>query len=468
MNAKDILVIALGAMIGWGWVVNSGTWIQTAGFMGSILAFAIGGTMIIFVSLTYAELTSAMPQCGGEHVFSYRAMGKNGSFVCTWAIILGYIAVAAFEAAALPSVFTYLFPNFNHVYLYTVAGYDIYLTSIILGTAVSLLIMFVNIAGVKMAAGLQTVLTVFIVGVGIIMLIGSAINGEATNLTDQFWQTDSGNIATSVFKVTCMTPFLFMGFDIIPQAAEEINVPYKRVGRIMILSVVSGIAFYMLMILAICLSMSEGEIDAEMASQTGVVAAKAMEYAFNSPIMGDVLIISGLCGIITSWNSFLMGGSRAMFSMGESRMLPARFGELGKNKTPVAGIVLCGVACIIAQFFGRSVLNWMCDVGSFACCVAYFMVSLSFVILRKKEPDMNRPYKVKKGMAVGIIAVIMAGFIVLLYILPFDWCATLLWQEWIIVAAWVVLGVFFYFFSKKKYGKEFARDIWVEVDKDLL
>ena len=61
MGAWDILVIAFGAMIGWGWVINSGDWITTAGFAGSIIAMLIGGLMVFFVGLTYAELTSAMP-----------------------------------------------------------------------------------------------------------------------------------------------------------------------------------------------------------------------------------------------------------------------------------------------------------------------------------------------------------------------------------------------------------------------
>ena len=89
-SAWDILVIAFGAMIGWGWVVSSGDWIVKGGVLGAALGFVIGGIMIFFIGLTYAELTAAMPQCGGEHVFSHRAMGSTGSFICTWAIVLGY------------------------------------------------------------------------------------------------------------------------------------------------------------------------------------------------------------------------------------------------------------------------------------------------------------------------------------------------------------------------------------------
>lgn len=461
MGAWDILVIAFGAMIGWGWVINSGDWITTAGFAGSIIAMLIGGLMVFFVGLTYAELTSAMPQCGGEHVFSYRAMGPTGSFVCTWMIILGYVATSAFEATALPTVITYLFPDFNQVYLYSIAGKDIYLTTIVLGVGVAILITVINIKGAKTAAILQTVLTAIIAIAGILLVIGSAINGDMGNITGQMWESGAGNTLGSVFKVACMTPFLFIGFDVIPQAAEEINVPYKKIGKIMLLSIFLAVAWYLMIIFAVCYIMPQSEIAKEMMSQNGLVSAKAIEIAFRSPLMGKVLIIGGLCGIITSWNSFLMGGSRALYSMGESLMIPKMFGKLGKNKTPEAAIILCGIACVAAPFFGRGVLVWLVDAASFGCVIAYMFVSISFCILRKKRPKMERPYKVKAGKFVGVMAVLMAGFMTLLYIIPASFSAALVWQEWVVVGIWLALGVFFYFYSKRKYGAEFGRDIFI-------
>ena len=464
MGAWDILVIAFGAMIGWGWVINSGDWITTAGFAGSIIAMLIGGVMVFFVGLTYAELTSAMPQCGGEHVFSYRAMGPTGSFVCTWMIILGYVATSAFEATALPTVITYLFPKFNQVYLYSIAGKDIYLTTILLGVGVAVLITFINIRGAKTAAILQTVLTAIIAIGGILLVVGSAVNGDGANITGQMWESGTGTTLGSVFKVACMTPFLFIGFDVIPQAAEEINVPYKKIGKIMLLSIFLAVAWYLLIIFAVCYIMPQSAIAQEMSSQNGLVSAKAIEIAFRSPLMGKVLIIGGLCGIITSWNSFLMGGSRALYSMGESLMIPKMFGKLGKHKTPEAAIILCGIACVAAPFFGRGVLVWLVDAASFGCVIAYMFVSISFCILRKKKPEMARPYKVKAGRFVGVMAVLMAGFMTLLYIVPASFSAALVWQEWIVVGIWLALGVFFYFYSKKKYGAEFGRDIFIVED----
>lgn len=229
----------------------------------------------------------------------------------------------------------------------------------------------------------------------------------------------------------------------------------------MLLSIFLAVAWYLMIIFAVCYIMPQSEIAKEMMSQNGLVSAKAIEIAFRSPLMGKVLIIGGLCGIITSWNSFLMGGSRALYPMGESLMIPKMFGKLGKNKTPEAAIILCGIACVAAPFFGRGVLVWLVDAASFGCVIAYMFVSISFCILRKKRPEMERPYKVKAGKFVGVMAVLMAGFMTLLYIIPASFSAALVWQEWVVVGIWLALGVFFYFYSKRKYGAEFGRDIFI-------
>ena len=113
----------------------------------------------------------------------------------------------------------------------------IYLTTIILGVGVAILITIINIKGAKTAAMLQTILTAIIAIAGILLVVGSAVNGDGSNITGQMWESSTGSTLGSVFKVACMTPFLFIGFDVIPQAAEEINVPYKKIGKIMLLSI---------------------------------------------------------------------------------------------------------------------------------------------------------------------------------------------------------------------------------------
>ena len=194
--------------------------------------------------------------------------------------------------------------------------------------------------------------------------------------------------AVAVLAVAVTTPFYFIGFDVIPQAAEEINIPLKKIGKILILSVVCAVLFYALVIIAVGLVLTGSEILASE-SGTGLVTADAMAKALSSATMAKVIIIGGMCGIVTSWNSFLMGGSRALYSMAESYMVPRVFAKLHpKYKTPINALYLIGFLSIIAPLAGRKMLVWIVDAGNFGCCLAYCMVALSFLILRKKEPDL--------------------------------------------------------------------------------
>lgn len=455
LNKKDVFVLAFGAMIGWGWVVLSGEWILKAGTVGAMIAFTLGGLMVLFVGLTYAELTAAMPKCGGEHVFSYRALGRNASFICTWAIVLGYISVVAFEAVAFPTVMQYLFPSYMKVHLYSVAGFDIYLTWLLVGVISSILIATVNYFGVKTAARFQGILTIVIAIIGLSLITGSLFNGEVSNVQPLFKDGVNGIIAVAV-----MTPFMYVGFDVIPQAAEEMNIPFKKIGQILILSVVMAVVWYVAIIGGVSLAMSSTQIET-----SELVTADAMANVFfNSPIASKVLIIGGIAGILTSWNSFYVGGSRAIYSMAESGMLPSFLARLHpKYKTPCNAVILVGVISSLAPFLGRKMLVWLSDAGGLTIVVAYLIVSISFLVLRKKEPEMSRPYKVKHGKLVGTIAVIMCVVLAIMY-LPGS-PAALVWPyEWGILIAWTVLGSVFFVWAKvaNKYEKQLEEKFFKE------
>ena len=455
MSTTDILVVAFGAMIGWGWVVSSGRWIQNAGAIGTVIGFVIGGIMIYFVGMAYAELTPMMPKAGGEHVFSYKAFGPTGSFICTWALILSYIGVVCFEAVSLPAIVQYIFPGFAKGYMYTIAGSDVYFTGILIASVFTIVILIINILGIKAASIFQTILTVTIVVVGILLVVMSALNGSASNLDGQIVVGEGADSVKNILSVAVVAPFFLFGFDVIPQVAEEINIPLKKVGRVLLFSIVCAVTFYGLVVFAVGYALNQSEI-AEAMTGAGLVTATAMEKVFNSTIMAKILIIGGLCGVITSWNSFLIGGSRAIFSMAESRMIPGRFSKMSKkHKTPVNAILLIGALSLAAPFFGRTMLVWISDAASFACCLAYCMVSMSFVILRKKEPDMKRPFKVKHYKFVGITAFILSGFMVIMYLFPGSG-SNLAPEEWIIVGGWTVLGVIFYFLCRNRYKDKFG------------
>lgn len=457
MSSWDIVVIAIGAMIGWGWVVSSGSWITTGGVGGAILGFVIGGVMVFFIGLTYAELTSAMPKCGGEHVFSMRAFGPNTSFVCTWGIILGYIGVICFESCTIPLCISYIFPGFLQGYLYTIAGFDVYASWVVSAALIAVVITYINIRGIKLAALFQKIMTVIIFLVGIFMIVTGLFMGDASNVSENlFVGEDAWTMVSGMMAVAMLTPFFYIGFDVIPQAAEEIKVPFQKIGKIMVFSIVMAIAFYVFVILAVGLLMDGDQIVSSMQG-TGLTSVDAIMNAFSSEALADVVIIGGLCGLITSWNSFLIGGSRAMFAMGESNMIPRVFAKMHpRYRTPVYALLLIGILSIITPMFGREMLTWVVNVANMGCCVAYFIVGISFMRLRRKLPDMERPYKVRHANLVGVAAICMSGFMILMYIIP-NTGSTLGFHEWIILIAWCLLGILFAGYSKMKYGDRFGK-----------
>lgn len=442
LSQKDVLAMSFGAMIGWSWIVMTGDWIQTAGTLGAIIAFLIGGLMVIFVGLTYAELTSAMPKAGGEMVFSKRALGRNISFICTWSIILGYISVVAFEAVALPTVVEYLFPNYVQGYMYTIAGYDVNLTWVLVGMVSSIIMTIVNYIGIKPAAFMQSIFTTLIIVVGLIFLFGAFGNGTVDNVEPLFIDGSKG-----VLSVAVMTPFLFVGFDVIPQVAEEINMPFKKIGRILIISILVAIFWYCMIIFGVSLALDDAQINA-----SSLVTADAMKSVFfNSNFASKVMVVAGIAGIISSWNSFFVGGSRAIYAMAEEKMLPGFLAKLHpKYNTPTNAILLVGIITTLAPLLGRKMLNWLMNAGGFTVVLAYMIVVISFLVLRKKEPNMARPYKIKNGMIIGVIAIILCLFLFILY-MPGSPSALMWPYEWGIIFVWELIGIIFFFWARSTY-----------------
>lgn len=224
------------------------------------------------------------------------------------------------------------------------AGWDVYFTWVLVGVAGSAVMMWINIIGIKTCALLQKVVTLLIIVVGLMLITGSLFNGEAANMEPLF-----NDGAKGVFLVLIMTPFMFVGFDVIPQAAEEIDLPYREIGKVLIVSVVMAVFWYIAIILAVALAMSS-----EQLGGSSLATADAMSTVFNGSWAGKLLVLAGIGGIITSWNSFFIGGSRAVYAMAHAHMLPAFLGKLHpRYNTPINAILLIGALSIIAPLFGR-------------------------------------------------------------------------------------------------------------------
>jgi amino acid transporter len=411
----------------------SGFWVVSAGSVGAVIAFLVGGGIILLVGLTYAELASAMPVAGGEHVYSKRAMGSTISFICTWSILFGYVSVISFEAVALPTVLEYLFPNLNHGYLWTILDWDVHFTWVIIGIIGALLVTLINVFGVKAAAKLQLLVTSMILISGFILFFGAAKNGQLTNI-----QPLISNQMSGFLSVLVMVPFMFVGFDVIPQAAQEINIPFKKIGQTILISIVMAILWYVLIILAVSLGINQQAI-----SNSELPAADAAKLLFSSNAMGNLIVVAGIGGLLTSWNAFLIGGSRAIFAMSEMGQLPKFLSDLHpRYNTPYKAILLIGALSMIAPFFGRPALLWLVNAGGLGISLAYILVTLSFLVLRYREPNMNRPFKVRYWRVVGFVAFFLSLGLAGLYFPGSP--AALLWPyEWSIIFIWIILGLIF-------------------------
>ena len=430
IDRPQVLALAFGAMVGWSWVALTGVWIDNAGPVGAMLAFLLGGAALAFVGLTYAELAAAMPLVGGEHVYAGRALGRTAAFVCTWAILLGYVSVVAFEAVALPTVLEYLVPDFSQGYLWTVAGWDVNATWVAAGALAAAAMVVINILGIRTAAKLQVLVVVVVLASGVAIVSGAAVRGEVINLSPAFASGIAGTLSVLV-----MVPFMFVGFDVIPQSAEEIDLPFAEIGRTLVLSILLAIAWYALVIGAVAVGLSATE-----RSAASLPTADAAVTLLGGAWAGKFLVVGGIAGILTSWNAFLIGGSRALFALGQAGQVPTVFAKLHpKYHTPVNAILLTGGLAVIAPLFGRPAMVWLVDAGGLGIVTAYAMVALSFLVLRAREPEMERPYRVKSGRLVGYLALGLSLALAMLY-LPWS-PAALVWpQEWLIVIAWSALG----------------------------
>ncbi|MPZ94292.1 MAG: amino acid permease, partial [Propionibacteriales bacterium] len=398
LHRGDVLAVAFGAMIGFGWIVLTGGFLEEAGTLGAALAFVIGGVVVGLVGITYAELVAAIPTAGGEHNYVLRAIGSRSAFATSWTLVLGYVSVVAFEAVALPQTMLYLFPDLLAGHLWTVAGYDVYVSWVAVGVVAAVVMTGLNYVGVRPAAVFQKIAVLFLAAVGVALLLGAFVGGSTQDMQPLFTGGTAG-----IITVLVATPFLFVGFDVIPQSAEEINLPTRQMGQLLIISVGLAVLWYVVIMVTVGSSMPAADL-----AQSELAAADGMKALWSSETMATVLVLGGIAGILTSWNGFLIGASRLIYAMAKSGMLPDWFGALHpRYRTPGNALLFIGVLSVAAPFFGRQMLVWLVDAGGISLILAYLMVALSFVRLRLREPDMPRPFRASYGIPVGVAAIVL-------------------------------------------------------------
>jgi len=210
-----------------------------------------------------------------------------------------------------------------------------------------------------------------------------------------------------------------------------------------VLSVAMAVAWYAFIVLGVSLS-----LDIRATGNSSLATADAAAATWGSPWAAKLVVVSGIAGILTSWNAFLVGGSRAVYALAHAGMLPRFLGTLHPRfNTPATAIVSVGVLAMFAPLFGRQTLIWLVDAGGLGIVVAYAMVALSFIVLRRREPEMPRPYRVQHGRLVGYAAFILSLGMMLLY-MPGSPSALVWPYEWAIFLGGAVLGAALYAWAR--------------------
>jgi len=426
-------------MIGVGWVTAMGGWLRDAGPSGAMIAFAAGGVLMLFIGLCYAELTAMMPVAGGEVAYAYRSSGTGAAFVVGWFLAFGYLSVSAFEAISVGTVLAYLFPAVDFVPLYEVAGVPVYAGHLVLAVVFTGFITGVNYAGVRWASGLQTGLTVTFLALTLVFVAAGIFGGSGGGSGQPPFSTSGlGPILGGIAAVFVTAPFWFVGFDTIPQGAEEAetSVSPRRLGALILTSIVGATLFYILIIFAVSRAAPWTEI-----TDSALPTAEAFVGAFGSRTMVNLVLTATLLGLLTSWNGFFLAGTRVLFALGRGRIVPPWLGRSHPRfETPGNAVLLAGVVTLAGALLGRGALLPFVDVGSFCIAAAFLGVSWSTIKLRRAEPDAHRPYTIPGGLLVPVVAFLGALFILGVMIVPGS-PGMLTWPlEWVILGGFLALG----------------------------
>ncbi len=423
----DLVLMGIGAIIGTGIFVLTGTGAVTAG-PALTLSFVIAALACGFAALCYAEFASSVPVAGSIYTYSYFTLGEIVAWMIGWDLLLEYGLATSTVAVGWSGYFQSLIKGFGIVLpealraapgaqpgVNTLFNLPAFLIMIFLTWILSM--------GVRESARLNNVMVIIKTGV-VILFIAVGIN----YVKPENWQPFMPFGFGSVMSAAALVFFAFIGFDAVTSAAEEVKNPSKDLP----IGIIGSLAVCTVLYVIVAAIMT-GIVPFMNFEGVDHPVSLALQYAGQDWVAGFV-DLAAILGMSTVMLVMAYGQTRILFAMSRDGLLPAKLSEVHpKYGTPYFATWMVGIVFgLIAAVVPLGVLAELVNIGTLA---AFSLVSLAVIILRKKRPDLHRAFRCPGVPVIPALAIIFCVALM----------SFLSWTTWVAFIIWLALGLAVYF-----------------------
>jgi APA family basic amino acid/polyamine antiporter len=425
----DVIAIVIGGVIGSGIFLvpkSIATVLPSPLLMLSVWVF--GGLLSFFGALAFAELGAAMPEAGGMYVFLREAYGPLLSFLFGWTLflIIDSGAIATLTVAFASRYLPYFFKMSPLVIKAVSVAFIVFLAA-------------VNIAGVRAGANLQNALTIIktaalVIVSGIIFIFGK---GSAANFVSPAPDLGSPGILGAFGIGLVAVLWAYKGWESSTYSAGEVKRPERNIPLGILLGTLATVAVYILVNLAYLYVIPVGEI-----AKSERIASDALKLV-TGPVGGSLIALVILFSIMGAANQNILCSPRVYFAMARDGLFFKRIADAHpKYLTPYVSIVVISVwSIILSLFFGT--FEQLFTYVVFGQWIFFGLTVAAVIILRKKRPDMPRPYRTWGYPYTPIFFILAALFISLNSLINE-------FRNAVIGLIIILLGVPVYFYWKNK------------------
>ena len=450
LTPLGVWAMTFGCIIGWGsFLMPGNTFLKRAGPLGSMFAIEMGAFIMLIISYCYYYMLHRFPEVGAQFMYAKRAFGKLHGFICAWFLGFCYICIIPLNATALqPLVRTIADNLFQFGFRYSVAGYDVYLGEILLATGALIVFALISSLNIRTVGRIQIALVFLQIAGVLVMVVGSIMNpGKVLHedLGPLFHPGSELNIFLQMFSVLAIAPWLFVGFEVVPQLSHESNFSMEGAKVIMDTNLLCGAIFYIALTLMAALAIPVGYSTwveyiyglpylRGMASVPTAFAAHRLMGGAGSALWG----LSALSAAFTAIIGFYVATSRLLYNMAQEGMIPSWFGKLTKHGVPVNATLFCMFVSMVAPFMGRTMLNWAVDMSAIGGAIGFGYTSLAARKYAREEGRLD--IKI-----FGTLGFTFSAFFALLLLIPFPKLECSMGREsWLCLILWTVLGLIFF------------------------